>query len=133
MKSKLKQLRYHRNSAKRVNSLLEAITFDQTIGFSNCQVFLENQTFVPFHRYQNQLNLSSGRPSIKQLKLESKSQGKRTRLLTSTARFDARCQRKLKGHKNIYLTPRPLITEEIFFFFFGILEHFFGQFLSLSS
>lgn len=40
------------------------------------------------------------------------------------------CQRKLKGHKNIYLTPRPLRTEEKKI---GILEHFSRQFLSLSS
>ena len=50
-KSELKQLRYIENYAKRVNTLLEAITFDSIVGFLislvlgklNIQRFLETQ------------------------------------------------------------------------------------------
>lgn len=37
-KSELKWLRYLENCAERINSLREAIYFDPTIGFPNCQV-----------------------------------------------------------------------------------------------
>ena len=38
-KSELKRLRYLENYEKRINTLLEAITFDMTVGFSISLVF----------------------------------------------------------------------------------------------
>ena len=62
LKSELKQLRYPENRAKRISTLLEAITFDPTVGFSISLVFWKLDIYS-FPRTPRLAQSSPRRPS----------------------------------------------------------------------
>ena len=87
-KSKLKWLRYLENYARHISLLLEAITFDPIVGFSNCQVFrkLDIHTFPWIPRLAQS---DFGKAFKWSIKVRTAKRVKRTGLLTLTYRPSA--------------------------------------------
>ena len=103
----LKRLRYLENRAKRVGFLLDAITFDPSIGISFCQVFWK----LDIHKFLKTLGLAQSE-SIKAFKCSIKIIIKMDKRANRADKWPFKSCQKLKGQILIINALRPPSTEK---------------------